>query len=172
MRWASVGNRRRPRRGFRYAIVLAQQISAVRGKPDGMAGNKRLVVERLSDQHIAQGQQQCGIGTRLNGQPLGVGHRAEVIAHRTDIDKPGAVGLHLIQPVLEHMVIGAAAVDLGIAQRQSADGDKQLTLPGQLGKMGMLLGAAGSAAREYAAEYARPRRCYRYWCWRCTRQSP
>lgn len=76
-----------------------------------MAGNKRLVVERLSDQHIAQGQQQCGIGTRLNGQPLGVGHRAEVIAHRTDIDKPRAVGLHLIQPVLEHMVIGAAAVD-------------------------------------------------------------
>gem|GEM_PF-5991995 len=36
------------------------------------------------------------------------------------------------------MVIGAAAVDLGIAQRQSADGDKQLTLPRQLGKMGML----------------------------------
>ncbi len=132
------GNRRRPRRGFRYAIVLAQQISAIGGKPDGMAGNKRLVVERLSDQHIAQGQQQCGIGARPNGQPLGFGHRAEVIAHRTDIDKPGAVGLHLIQPVLEHMVIGATAVDLGIAQRQSADGDKQLTLPGQLGKMGML----------------------------------
>ncbi len=36
------------------------------------------------------------------------------------------------------MVIGAAAVDLGIAQRQTTDGDKQLTLPGQLGKMGML----------------------------------
>lgn len=103
-----------------------------------MAGNKRLVVKGLSDQHIAQGQQQCGIGARPNGQPLGVGHRAEVIAHRTDIDKPRAVGLHLIQPVLEHMVIGAAAVDLGIAQRQTTNGDKQLTLPGQLGKMGML----------------------------------
>lgn len=36
------------------------------------------------------------------------------------------------------MVIGAAAVDLGIAQRQTTNGDKQLTLPGQLGKMGML----------------------------------
>ena len=139
MRWASrpviPG---RPRRGFRSAGVLAQQKRAIGGNPDGMAGNKRLVVERLSDQYIAQRQQQCGIGARTNGQPLGVGHRAEVIAYRADIDKPGAVGLHLIQPVRQHMVIGAAAVDLGIAQRQTANRDKQLALPRQLGKMGML----------------------------------
>ena len=45
MRWASRPVIAAAHAGvFRYAIVLAQQISAVRGKPDGMAGNKRLVV--------------------------------------------------------------------------------------------------------------------------------
>ena len=103
-----------------------------------MAGDKTPVVEGFINQHITERQQQRGIGSRTDGEPLGALHGAQVIAHRADIDKARPLRLHLFQPVFQHMVVGAAAVDLRITQRQAAECDKQLAFARQLGKVGML----------------------------------
>ena len=48
------------------------------------------------------------------------------------------------------MIVGAAAVDLRITQRQAAERDEQLTLARQLGKVGML-----AVQRAQRTEYMR-----------------
>ena len=115
--FSNTGNRRRPARRFRYPVTLAEQISAIRFKAYRMAGDKLRIVQRFHYQHVAQRQQQGRIGARTNRQPLRALHGAEIVTHRADVDKARSPFLHFIQPVLQHMVIGAAAVDLRITQR-------------------------------------------------------
>ena len=134
----NTGYRRRPLRRFCDAIALPHQVGAIGRETHGMAGDKTAVVEGFINQHITERQQQRGIGSRTNRKPLGALHGAQVIAHRADIDKARPLRLHLFQPVFQHMVVGAAAVDLRITQRQAAECDKQLAFARQLGKVGVL----------------------------------
>ena len=146
----NTGYRRRPFRRFCDAIALPHQVGAIRREAHGMAGDKSAVVEGFSNQHVAQRQQQRGVGPRTNRKPLCALHGAQVIAHRADINKARPLLLHLFQPVFQHMIVGAAAVDLRITQRQAAERDEQLTLARQLGKVGML-----AVQRAQRTEYMR-----------------
>ncbi len=97
-----------------------------------------MINKQLGNQHLTHRQQQRGITTGLDRQPFCIVDSGQIVAHRANVNKTAAVGTQGLQPVVQGMIVGSAAINLGITQRQAADGNEQFTVCSQYRPVGVL----------------------------------
>ena len=97
----------------------------------GAAVEELPIVELLGEQHVAQYQDQGGVGVGPDLQPFDGAAGVEILGGRRDIDEAHAPGVHAVEAGLQPVHHRAAGVDLRVLARRAAEGDEQLAVLGQ-----------------------------------------
>ena len=116
----------RPLRILDHAVRLAGQVRREAIEAHAVALQESLIVQPLAEQGVGEPEQHCGIGARSGRQPLRLQEIGRIGAHRADVHE-----LHPRVTRLAHVVTlpvppGAAHVDLGVLERQAAEGHEQV----------------------------------------------
>ena len=112
------------------AVGGARQIGQEAVETDAMGGQELAVAKPFRVERMGQPQHQRDIGVGARGEPLGLQRRVHVAAHRPhqhEFDADATAGL---QPLLLRVAPGSAGAHLAVAAGQAAEGDDQLSAPG------------------------------------------
>ena len=133
----NAGNTSRPVGVLGLSVGLAHEVGAELIEADGVAGEKGFVVQALGHQCMGQPQQQRGVGVGVWRDPLGFQEGLGVPPVGTDVDEINAVLAAAFEPVAHGVAADAAIVDLGILERNAAEHDHKLAVPGDHGPRGV-----------------------------------
>ena len=137
---------------FCHAVVGAAQIIRQLAIAGAVAIEESFVLSATALDFIRQGQHQRHVGIRANWDPFGINKFRAVITHRADVDHRSAFFHQLLQPGFERVLRRTAGRDLGIFQRQAAEGHKQLAVLNHAGPAGDTAGQWGESADHIRQE--------------------
>ena len=117
-------DRRRPLRRLRHPVVSAQQVALEPVVAGAVGAQKRAVGQRFGGQHISQREHDRHVGARNQGMPFAIA--VDVVAQwRKRHDAPAPV-TESAQRVTRRMCRGAAVIDPGVLEGQTAEAHQQV----------------------------------------------